>query len=321
VVLPTPPPPSTAATSAPAASTPPSTATADLGWYLQWYGADYVAVATVGGLYFTGVHKQITPAPALIGPQFDLEKPDLAALNDPRLDDVIGQTYLSEKIPDSTLTLGLVGALIVGAGVETVAHGDLHRTHNFLLGGTEALLGTVLVTEALKLSFGRLRPDFRERWLRAACGGTTAAPDGLDCSAVDDGFVISEEDLKDGMKSFVSGHSSSSFAVATYLSLWAGSQLVWGDDVPDWGPAVGALAIGGLTSTAAAVAATRVADHRHHVEDVVAGAGLGATLGAVAYFVHFDVDGRARRRGLTVVPLAGMGATQTGQGLALAGSF
>ena len=293
----------------------------DLPYYLSWYGAEYAGIAIAAGVYVSGIHKGITPAPALIGPQFDLNNPDVDALMDPRLDDVIGRPLLKEKVPDAAVGVGAAVAVLSATGVDYLVHGDVHRTHNLVLGGTEAILGTVVVTEVLKLSIGRLRPDFRERWLRAACAGNVDAPDDLDCSKVDDGFEVSKDDVLDGMKSFASGHSSTSFAAATFTSLWIGSELVWNDDRPSWGPAVGALAIGTLYTAAGAVAASRIDDNRHHPEDVVAGAAIGATLGATAFLVHFDIDGKARHRSWNVVPTTSMGATGTGNGLALVGSF
>jgi len=300
--------------------TQPETSMA-IGDYFGWYGAEYAAVVLAGGIYFSGVHKQIQPAPALIGPQFNLDKPDLELLLDPRLDDIIGRPLLKEKVPDLALAGGAAVVVVAAAGIDFLVHEDPHRVHGLVLGGAEAVLATVAVTEALKLSVGRLRPDFRERWLRAACAGNTKAPDDLDCSSVDDGFEVSKEDLTDGMKSFASGHSSSSFAVATFGSLWLGSTLVWGKDRPAWGPAVGALGIGALYTTAGAVAASRISDNRHHPEDVVAGAALGATLGAAAFLVHFDIDGAARHRSWNVIPTTGMGTTGTGTGVAVVGAF
>ena len=291
------------------------------GHYLAWYGAEYAAIALLAGLYVGGVNDAIPSAPALIGPRFDVKNPDVQVLFDPRLDDVIGRPYLKEKIPEVALVGGAAVVLLGVAGADYLATNDLHRTHGLVLGGLETVFGTLLVTEVFKLSFGRLRPDFRERWLRGACAGNVTAPDGLDCSSVDDGFTLSADEVQYGMESFISGHSSSSFAVATFASLWLGSGLVFSEQRPDWGPAVGALAIGGLYTTAGLVAASRIADNRHHPEDVVVGAAVGATIGATMFLVHFDVDGSARRRAFTVVPTTGLGATGTGSGVAVVGAF
>ena len=123
------------------------------------------------------------------------------------------------------------------------------------------------------------------------------------------------------MKSFASGHSSNSFAMATFGALWLGTNLIVNDDRPDWGPAVGAFGIGVLGAGAGYVATTRLADNRHHPEDVAVGAVIGTAIGASLYFVHFDTNGRARRRSFAVVPQVGLGASGTGQGVALAGAF
>ncbi|MDP2339349.1 MAG: phosphatase PAP2 family protein [Deltaproteobacteria bacterium] len=291
------------------------------GHYLAWYGAEYAAIAIIAGLYAGGVNDAIPSAPALIGPRFDLDKPDVQVLFDPRLDDVIGRPYLKEKVSEGALIGGAAVVLLGVAGADFLATNDLHRTHGLVLGGAEAVFGTLVVTEVFKLSFGRLRPDFRERWLRGACAGNVEAPDGLDCSSVDDGFELSKDEVQYGMESFISGHASSSFAVATFASMWIGSSLVWNDERPDWGPAVGALVAGSLYTTAGLVAASRISDNRHHPEDVVVGAAVGATIGATMFLIHFDVDGDARRRSWTVVPTTGLGASGTGNGVAMVGTF
>jgi diacylglycerol diphosphate phosphatase/phosphatidate phosphatase len=241
---------------------------------------------------------------------------------DPRVDGTIGRPFLKEQVPSSAL-IGVAAVTILGsAGLDYAATGDLHRTNGLVLGGLEALMGTVLVTEVFKLSFGRLRPDFRDRYLNAACTGVVDTPAGLDCATVDTSrFRITEEGLQDGMKSFVSGHSSSAFAIATFSSWWLGSTLVWNEDRPAWGPAVGALSMGTLLAGAGYVASTRLSDNKHHPEDVVVGSLLGATVATTAWFVHFDIDGRARRRSFTVVPTVGLGTTGTGSGLALVGEL
>lgn len=298
----------------------PSTGT--LSDYLAWYGADYAALAVAGGLYASGISKDVVPAPALLGPRFDLDKPDLAVLFDPRLDDVIGKPLVKEKVPSSALLPTSAAVLLGTALVDHVAGGDIHRTHALVLGGAEAMVGTVVVTEALKLSFGRLRPDFRERWLRAACAGNVTAPDGLDCSGVADGFEVSRGDVLDGMKSFPSGHSSSSFALLSYASLAIGSRWIWNDDAPAWAQPVAGLVVGTIAAGAGFTAASRLSDDRHHPEDVVVGAALGTAIGASTWLLHFDHHGRARTRWpVTVVPTTTTSATGNSPGVAVAGSF
>ena len=306
---------------------PPSTTTSAFfdrgqpGHYLAWYGAEYAGVAALAGLYLAKVHEQIPPAPALIGPRFDIDRMDLDALLDPRLDGIIGKPFLREKVPTTALIGGAAVLILGSTAVDLATTGDLHRTNGLVLGGLESLMGTVVVTEVFKLSFGRLRPDFRDRYLHAACGGKLTAPDGLDCSGVDDSFSMDRQGVQDGMKSFVSGHSSSAFAMATFTSWWLGSTLVWGDDAPAWGPAVGTLGMGSLMAGAGYVAATRLSDNKHHPEDIVVGGLVGATIASTVWLVHFDLDGRARRRSFTVVPAMGLGKDGTGAGLAVVGAM
>lgn len=285
------------------------------GHYLAWYGAEYVAVAAAATLWITDVAGGVEPLPALIGPSIDLEDPSGSVVFDPRLDGVIGKPMLQEKISNTAVAVTLVTPLLLEAGLDLALRRDLHRTHALVLGGAEAVLGAVMVTEALKLSVGRLRPDFRERYVRAACGGVIEVDVELDCESVDDGFVIEREDLYDGMKSFPSGHSASSFAAATFLALAVGSEHVWGAATPEWVRPIGAASVAALLGGAGFIAATRLSDHRHHFEDVAVGAAIGVGSGAAAWLVHFDLDGRARRRGVTVAPLPLAG----GAGVAVSG--
>ncbi len=296
----------------------------ELGSYLVWYGPEYLVAGALAGLYLAGVPDHLPVAPALLGPQLSVERMNTAVLFDPRLDDVIGRPYVREKVPTTALIVGAATVILGATATDYAVTGDLHRTNAVFLSGLEALMGTVLVTEITKVTFGRLRPDFRARYVNAACHGTITGPDSLDCSGADLSFRLDQDDLNDGFKSFISGHSSTSFAMATWGSWWLATTLITPDDRPAWGPAVGALSIGALYSTAGFIAATRVADNRHHVEDIVTGAAVGATLGSAFFLLHFDLDGRARTRWLkdvTVVPTTGMGETGTGNGLALVGKL
>lgn len=287
------------------------------GSWLRWYGAEYVTVLGLGAVYATDLTGGIEPLPALMGPAIDLERPHTGLLMDPRLDGVIGAPLVQEKIPPVALAVAVLIPVGAEVGLDLALHRDLHRTHALVLGVAEAAVGAALVTDLVRLSVGRLRPDFRERWMRAACGGVVERPADLDCSAVDDGFVVDRDMLIEGMKSFPSLHTSQSFAAATFLTLAVGSEHLWGPDAPAWARPLGALAVGALLGGATVVAATRVEDHRHHLEDVVVGAAIGVASGSAAWLVHFDLDGRARHRGVAVsaLPLA------DGAGLSVTASF
>ncbi len=283
--------------------------------YLETYGAEYVAVVGAGALLAAGATNSLEPLPASIGPQISLTDPDMKLLLDPRLDGVIGKPILQEKVPVWALGAVIAGLTAADAGVDLAVRQDLHRTHAIVLGTAEAVVGAEVITEAMKLGFGRLRPDFRERFIRAACAGVIDKPSGLDCTAVkDDGFVVDRDQLLDGMKSFPSGHASAAFAAASFLALQVGAEHLWGRDAPEWARPVAGLAVGALVAGAAYVAATRVEDDRHHLEDIAVGAGIGTATGIAAYMIHFDLDDHARRRGVAVTPMpvaggAGVGVT------------
>ena len=71
------------------------------------------------------------------------------------------------------------------------------------------------------------------------------------------------------------------------------------------------LAMGLMTTAAGFVAASRLSDNRHHFEDVIVGAGIGSTVAAGTYFLHFGTDGHARWRQLrfSAAPTDDGGAT------------
>ncbi|HIE85071.1 MAG TPA: phosphatase PAP2 family protein [Dehalococcoidia bacterium] len=76
-------------------------------------------------------------------------------------------------------------------------------------------------TQLLKQTVGRLRPDFRDRYTRSACGGYVNADPTLDCTtSAQDGVIVSQKEVYDGMKSFPSGHAAVSFSLATYYALY-----------------------------------------------------------------------------------------------------
>jgi membrane-associated phospholipid phosphatase len=265
--------------------------------YLTEYGAEYLAVIASATLLFTKATEGIEPLSASIGPAVSLAQPDSSLIFDPRLNDVIGRPILQEKVPELGLAVAIAASVAAGAGVDFAARQDLHRTHAIVLGSVEAVLGAALITEGMKLGFGRLRPDFRERWLRASCAGVVSKPEDVDCASINDGFIVDRAFLLDGMKSFPSAHASTAAAAATFLVLELGSEHLWASHAAEWARPLAGLAVGGLLAGAGYVTMTRVSDHRHHLEDVAVGAGIGIASGMAAYLVHFDIDGRARRRG------------------------
>ncbi|XP_042502115.1 putative lipid phosphate phosphatase 3, chloroplastic, partial [Macadamia integrifolia] len=139
-----------------------------------------------------------------------------------------------------------------------------------------SILLTVVITDAIKDAVGRPRPDFFWRCF----------PDGKE--VYDNlGNVVCHGKasvIKDGYKSFPSGHTSWSFAGLGFLSLYLSGKLKAFDrrghvaklcivSVP--------LLVGSL------VGISRVDDYRHHWQDVFSGGLLGLTVATFCYLQFF----------------------------------
>ena len=138
--------------------------------------------------------------------------------------------------------------------------------------GTLALNG--VVTNILKLSVGRPRPDFISRCLPAS-SSWEAEPV---CSG-------GASDFQEGYKSFPSGHASWSFATLMFLSLYlAGKSKALSQfrvKLPQLCLSFVPFAIG------CCIGWSRVHDHMHHLGDVVAGAAIGCIISSLCYFHYF----------------------------------
>jgi diacylglycerol diphosphate phosphatase / phosphatidate phosphatase len=127
------------------------------------------------------------------------------------------------------------------------------------------------VTDVLKLSVGRLRPDFLSRcqWDGEKCSGIPA--------------VITE-----GRRSFPSGHSTIAFAGMSYLSLYiAGRCRLFHKNYMWQTKLVGAVSVFFSLTIAVFIGYSRIYDHWHHVTDVIAGGGLGILSASCCYIRHF----------------------------------
>ncbi|KAK8643515.1 hypothetical protein V6N13_012808 [Hibiscus sabdariffa] len=169
---------------------------------------------------------------------------------------------------------------------------DVYDLHHSVLGLLFAVLITAVITDAIKDAVGRPRPDFFWRWKRS--------------------------DIKEGHKSFPSGHASckysslfvyakmpilsspilfractaGSFAGLGFLSLYLSGKV----KVFDRKGHIAKLCIVLLPLLAASlVAISRVDDYWHHWNDVFAGGFLGLVVAAFCYRQFFpspyDDDG------------------------------
>ncbi|KAJ5550821.1 Phosphatidic acid phosphatase type 2/haloperoxidase [Penicillium sp. DV-2018c] len=146
-----------------------------------------------------------------------------------------------------------------------------------------------VITQALKNACGKPRPDIIDR-CKPRPGSEDLFP-GLSNYSICTGDPVL---LKDGFRSWPSGHSSSSFAGLFYTSLWLGGKLHVMDNR---GEAWKALLVTVPILAATLVAVSRIMDARHHPFDVITGSMLGIACAFVAYRQYFPPLSEAWRKG------------------------
>lgn len=175
----------------------------------------------------------------------------------------------------------LIPALII-VGFSLGISRSVWDLHNGLLGFVLAQALTLTITTIVKCTVGRPRPDLIDR-CQPVPGSANARPYGLVtdhiCSVGVDNKI-----LRDGFRSFPSGHASTSFAGFTYLSLYLAGKLHLFDRR---GHAVTAWLCGTPLMAATLIAVSRTMDYRHHATDVIAGALLGLVIAYWSYKLYY----------------------------------
>ncbi|XP_034889570.1 lipid phosphate phosphatase 2 isoform X1 [Populus alba] len=153
---------------------------------------------------------------------------------------------------------------------------DIYDLHHAILGLLFSILVTAVITDAIKNAVGRPRPDFFWRCF----------PDGKDVYDQLGNVICNGEEsvIREGHKSFPSGHTSWSFAGLGFLSLYLSGKL----QAFDREGHVAKLCIVFLPLLAASlVAISRVDDYWHHWQDVFAGGLLGLVVATFCYLQFF----------------------------------
>ncbi|KAM8974007.1 phospholipid phosphatase 3-like [Pelodytes ibericus] len=153
------------------------------------------------------------------------------------------------------------------------------------------LFGSALgqsLTNAAKLSAGRLRPNFLSICQPEALNCTTGFVEFYQCTG--DASAVTE-----ARKSFYSGHASFSLYTMLYLSFYLQVRMRWG----------GARLLRPLLQFVLILLAvytgfTRISDYRHHPSDVAVGFLQGAV---VAYCVAFHVSDMFKQKSLQSAPI------------------
>lgn len=215
-----------------------------------------------------------------------------------------------ERVP---VTFGVIYAsavpLLLIILTNTLTHASRHKHHVAILGLAIALILTSFLTDTIKNTVGRPRPD-----LIARCKPAPGTPVNTLVS-IDVCTETRHHVLHDGWRSFPSGHSSFSFAGLGYLSLFLAGQVRLfvvrggrrvddnGSHNEDTNGRVGArededaakeaifmrgdlaralLCLAPLLG-AAMIAISRCQDYRHDVYDVCTGALLGWVIAYWSY--------------------------------------
>lgn len=162
---------------------------------------------------------------------------------------------------------------------------NVYDLHHAILGLLFSVLITGVLTDAIKDGVGRPRPDFFWRCF----------PDGKEeYDKITTNVICHGEKsvIREGHKSFPSGHSSWSFAGLGFLAWYLAGKI----RVFDQRGHVAKLCLIFLPLLAASlVAISRVDDYWHHWQDVFAGGFLGLVVASFCYLQFFPppyhVDG------------------------------
>eukprot|EP00158_Paraphelidium_tribonemae_P001949 Partr_v1_DN24984_c0_g1_i4_m45251 putative phosphatidic acid phosphatase type len=188
-------------------------------------------------------------------------------------DDSISYPLLPETVPVwMCVVIAFVVPLAILAATSLFYKRTRFELHHAILAFFVALAFTTLLTQVMKVSAGRLRPNFLAR-----CQ-PSSDKDNAPCKG--DYLVVRE-----GRKSFPSGHSSMAFSGLGFLALYlAGKLQVFNRSAYAWKffvvlfPLIGAYLI----------AVSRVDDYYHHWQDVLVGGLIGAGSATFTYFQYFD---------------------------------
>ncbi|KAL5828204.1 hypothetical protein ACOSQ4_020001 [Xanthoceras sorbifolium] len=157
--------------------------------------------------------------------------------------------------------------------------------HHAILGLLYSVLVTGVITDAIKDGVGRPRPDFFWRCFPDGKGVFDPVTKNVMCTG--NKLVI-----KEGHKSFPSGHTSWAFAGLGFLALYLSGKV----RAFDRRGHVAKLCIVFLPYLVASlVGVSRVDDYWHHWQDVFGGAIIGLTVATFCYLQFFpppyDTDG------------------------------
>ncbi|CAO2828567.1 unnamed protein product [Amaranthus hypochondriacus] len=154
---------------------------------------------------------------------------------------------------------------------------DVYDFHHATLGLLFSVLITSVITDAIKDGVGRPRPDFFWRCFPDGKGVFHNVTGDVMCT----GF---KNVIKEGHKSFPSGHTSWSFAGLSFLSWYLSGKIRCFDRR---GHVAKLCIVFSPILVAAMVGVSRVDDYWHHWQDVFAGGLIGLLVASFCYLQFF----------------------------------
>lgn len=186
-----------------------------------------------------------------------------------------------ERVPNTALYfIAIVAPIVIQACVNLVTIRSWWDFHNATLGLILGLATTGAFTQLTKITVGRPRPDIIDR-----CKPIPGSVDPIyELSTIAMCTETNEAILRDGWRSFFSGHSSLSFAGLGFLAFYLAGKLHLfdrrGHTTKAW------IALTPLAG-ASLVAISRSMDYRHHWHDILVGSIVGLVLAYFSYRQYF----------------------------------
>jgi len=169
------------------------------------------------------------------------------------------------------ITILLFSGILKSRRYNDFTHAMLSSSLAFALNG--------IITNMIKVSYGRPRPDFFKRCFPSGTPMGQPSVNNLVCTG--DPSLITE-----GRKSFPSGHSSYAFVTAGFCSLYICGKLHLFNG-KGRGYSIRLLFALLPLCGAVLIAISRTCDYRHHWQDVIVGSSIGSAIAWICYFQYY----------------------------------
>nr|GLL35348.1 lipid phosphate phosphatase 2 [Ipomoea trifida]GMD33956.1 probable lipid phosphate phosphatase 4 [Ipomoea batatas] len=154
---------------------------------------------------------------------------------------------------------------------------NVYDLHHAVLGIMYSMLIAAVITDSIKAAVGRPRPNFFWRCFPDGIEAYDPVSGDVECTGL-------HKFIKEGYKSFPSGHTSLSFAGLGFLA-WYLSGKIKAFDRSGHSAKLCIVLLPYLV--AALVGVSRVDDYWHHWTDVFAGAVIGSVVSSLCYLQFF----------------------------------